>query len=96
MCPKRKRGRPLKRPIEAQKLIEEFSKLTKSQIDALDTTTWSKKSSSDTPTVWSIMCRNLKLKDNDKNKKWLARIWQNNMWLVVDEVRKYVMKCRFK
>ncbi|CAM4968582.1 unnamed protein product [Rotaria socialis] len=27
------------------------------------------------------------LKDDEKNKKWLARIWQTNMWRVADEVR---------
>jgi len=42
------------------------------------------------------MCLNLKLKDNDKNKKWLAHAWQSNMWFVADEVRKYVIMHRFK
>lgn len=86
----------MKRPVEAKKLVEAFSKLTKSQIDALDTTTWCKKLPDNNRTVWSIMCMNLKLKDNDKNKKWLAHVWQANMWLVADEVRKYVMNCHMK
>jgi len=36
------------------------------------------------------MCSNLKMKDNEKNKKWLAHVWRSNMWFVADEVRKYV------
>jgi hypothetical protein len=85
-----KRGRPAKRPLEANKLIDAFSQLTKSQLHSLDNTTWSTRSSNTAPTVWGIMCASLKLKDNEKNRKWLARVWQTNMWLVADEVRKYV------
>ncbi|CAF1324255.1 unnamed protein product [Adineta steineri] len=86
--PTKGRGRPTKRPIAAEKLVKTFNTLTKSQIDALETTTWSTKSSYSTPTVWSIMCAKLTLKDNEKNKKWLAHIWQTNMWNVAAEVRK--------
>ncbi|CAF4529444.1 unnamed protein product [Rotaria socialis] len=84
----RRRGRPLKRPVDVDKLVGAFSKLTRSQIGALDTTTWSKKSRTSAPNVWSIMCSHLKLKDDEKNKKWLTHIWQTNMWHVTDEVRK--------
>jgi len=87
---KAKRGRPRKRSLEVQILIDAFGKLTKSQIDALDNTTWSSKSSCNTPTVWDIMCSNLKMKANGNNKKWLAHVWQSNMWSIADEVRKYV------
>ena len=87
-----KRGRPPKRSAEAQKLVQAFSTLTKAQIETLDTTTWSKKLPGNASTVWSIVCKKLKLKDNDKNKNWLAHIWQTNMWLVAEEVRKYVIK----
>jgi hypothetical protein len=87
MCSKKGRGRPTKRSIEAKKLVDAFGKLTRSEMDALETTTWSKKSACDTPTVWSIMCGNLQLKDDEKNKKWLAHIWQKNIWNVAAEVR---------
>ena len=63
MYSQNRRGRPLKRPLEAQKLVEAFGKLTRSQIDELDTTTWSKRLPGNTLTVWSIMCSYLKLKD---------------------------------
>jgi hypothetical protein len=96
MLPKTKYGRPRKRPVEALKLIEAFGKLTRSEFDALDTTAWSKKLPDNTKNVWSITCTNLKLKDNEKNKKWLAHVWQNNIWLVTDEVRKYVIKHHLK
>lgn len=69
-------------------MIETFSKLEKSELDALDITTWSKRLPNNAPNIWGIMCSHLKLKDNDKNKKWLAYIWQNNVWFVTEEVRK--------
>ena len=67
MHPSKRRGRPLKRPVGVNKLVEAFSKLTRSQIGALDTTTWSKKSQTSAPNVWSIMCSHLKLKNDEKN-----------------------------
>jgi len=30
------------------------------------------------------------MKANGNNKKWLAHVWQSNMWSIADEVRKYV------
>lgn len=74
-----------------QRLVQAFSTLTTVQIDALDTTTWSKKLPGNAPSPWSIVCKNLKLKDNEKNKKWLAHIWQTNMWLVAEKVRRYIV-----
>lgn len=96
MRPKTTCGRPRKRPLEAQTLVEAFGKLTRTEIAALDTTAWSRKLPDNTRNVWSITCANLKLKDNDKNKKWLAHVWQSNIWLVADEVRKYVIKHHLK
>lgn len=81
----------MKRPVEVQQLITAFSSLTKTEYDALDNTTWSNKSSADIPNVWSTMCSHLKLKNDDRNKKWLSHIWQTNAWTVADEVRKYVI-----
>ncbi|CAF1397673.1 unnamed protein product, partial [Rotaria sp. Silwood1] len=46
-----KRGRPPKRSVGAQKLAQAFSTLTKAQIEALDTTTWSTKLSGNAPSV---------------------------------------------
>jgi hypothetical protein len=92
IIPKTKRGRPVKRPIEVETLIEAFGKLTRLQIDALDKTPWSRKSLDNDPNVWSIMCSNLKMKDDEKNKKWLAHVWKNNMWSIAYEVRRCLMK----
>ncbi|CAF4487012.1 unnamed protein product, partial [Rotaria sp. Silwood2] len=52
--PKSKRGRPSKRPVKAERLVEAVKKLTKFEIATLDTTAWSKKLPSNAPTVWSI------------------------------------------
>lgn len=75
-------------------LIEAITSLTKSEIAALDVTTWSSISSSTSPNVWSVLCVKLGLASNDNNKKWLSHVWQTNMWSVADAVRKYVTICK--
>lgn len=68
-------------------LVETLGNLSKEEFDSLDTTAWSRQSSDGAQDVWSSVCKALKMKSNDKNKKWLSNIGKSNIWSVADAVR---------